>query len=70
MAHDSLGEKIGRIHMGKQDFDQIQTRKTKALKATVSGQGGEEDVEQEEEEEEEEAEEEEEEEEEEGDAEA
>jgi len=27
-----MGDKIAKIHLGKQDFDKIQTRKVKALK--------------------------------------
>lgn len=30
---DSMGDKIGRIHMGKQDLNQLQTRKMKGLKS-------------------------------------
>ena len=29
---DGLGTQVGRIHMKKQDLDQVQIRKTKALK--------------------------------------
>lgn len=32
---DSLGTKHGRIHMGKQDINKIQTRKMKGLKKTA-----------------------------------
>lgn len=29
---DLIGDKVGRIHVGKQDLDQMQTRKMKGLK--------------------------------------
>ncbi|KAJ1728277.1 rRNA-binding ribosome biosynthesis protein rpf2 [Coemansia sp. RSA 1939] len=32
ISRDGLGDKYGRIHMGKQDINKIQTRKVKALK--------------------------------------
>ena len=32
VSYDSMGDKYGRIHMGKQEIDKIQTRKIKALK--------------------------------------
>ena len=51
-----MGDVIGRIHIGQQDFDKIQTRKEKALRI------GKDEVQEEQEEEEDEEEEEEEEE--------
>lgn len=32
-----MGDKVGRIHMGKQDLANLQTRKMKALKRDRSG---------------------------------
>lgn len=32
MATDIVGDKIGRIHLGKQDLAELQTRKMKGLK--------------------------------------
>jgi ribosome production factor 2 len=32
MERGAVGEKLGRIHLGKQNFDEIQTRKIKGLK--------------------------------------
>jgi ribosome production factor 2 len=32
VSTDTMGDKIGRIHVGKQDLNQLQTRKVKALK--------------------------------------
>ena len=32
VAHDVFGEKVGRLHVEKQDLEKIQTRKMKALK--------------------------------------
>jgi ribosome production factor 2 len=32
---NSLGDKLGRVHMDRQDFGQLQTRKMKALKRTA-----------------------------------
>ncbi|KAJ1995793.1 rRNA-binding ribosome biosynthesis protein rpf2, partial [Coemansia thaxteri] len=32
ISRDGLGDKYGRIHMGKQEIGKIQTRKVKALK--------------------------------------
>ena len=29
---DSMGDKLGRVHLGKQDLSQMQTRKMKGLK--------------------------------------
>lgn len=29
---DTIGDKVGRIHMGRQDLSQLQTRKMKGLK--------------------------------------
>ena len=29
---DDIGDKFGRVHMGKQDLDKLQTRKMKGLK--------------------------------------
>eukprot|EP00931_Biecheleriopsis_adriatica_P010556 TRINITY_DN111633_c0_g1_i1.p1 TRINITY_DN111633_c0_g1~~TRINITY_DN111633_c0_g1_i1.p1 ORF type:complete len:320 (+),score=86.59 TRINITY_DN111633_c0_g1_i1:120-1079(+) len=42
IKHDSMGKKIGRFHLGKQDFDQIHTvhhgaSKKKKLRASLSG---------------------------------
>lgn len=34
---DMMGDKVGRIHMGKQDLANLQTRKMKALKRDRSG---------------------------------
>ena len=33
ISKDALGSQLGRIHMTKQDYSQLQTRKMKALKA-------------------------------------
>jgi ribosome production factor 2 len=32
VEHDELGDQFGRIHMERQDFSQLQTRKMKGLK--------------------------------------
>jgi ribosome production factor 2 len=32
VSHDVFGEKVGRIHMERQNFDKLQTRKMKGLK--------------------------------------
>ena len=32
MSHNVFGEKLGRMHMTKQDVDKMQVRKIKALK--------------------------------------
>ncbi|ORY04089.1 Brix-domain-containing protein [Basidiobolus meristosporus CBS 931.73] len=32
IQHDEMGDKFGRIHLGRQDFEKIQTRKMKGLK--------------------------------------
>jgi ribosome production factor 2 len=32
ISHNAFGDRVGRIHVGRQDFDTIQVRKTKALK--------------------------------------
>merc|ERR1712150_368138 len=37
ISHDVFGTKKGRIHMQKQDFDKLQTRKMKGLKRKGSG---------------------------------
>ncbi|KAJ1959862.1 rRNA-binding ribosome biosynthesis protein rpf2 [Dipsacomyces acuminosporus] len=37
ISRDGLGDKYGRIHMGKQELDKIQTRKVKALKKSLDG---------------------------------
>ncbi|KAJ9078955.1 rRNA-binding ribosome biosynthesis protein rpf2 [Entomophthora muscae] len=34
--HDDFGDKMGRIHMVKQDFNTLQTRKMKGLKSSIS----------------------------------
>lgn len=34
VSRDAFGEKIGRVHMERQDFEKLQTRKMKALKKT------------------------------------
>lgn len=34
---DLMGDKVGRIHMGKQDLGTLQTRKMKGLKRTRDG---------------------------------
>jgi ribosome production factor 2 len=34
IERDVMGSKLGRIHMERQDYDRLQTRKLKALKAT------------------------------------
>lgn len=39
---DSMGDKLGRVHMGKVDLSALQTRKMKALKRGRGG-GGEEE---------------------------
>ena len=33
MSHDGVGDKYGRIHVGRQNIEQLQTRKVKALRA-------------------------------------
>jgi ribosome production factor 2 len=38
---DSMGDKLGRVHLGKQDLGQLQTRKMKGLKRN-RGEGAEE----------------------------
>ena len=42
-----MGDKIGRIHLGRQDLNELQTRKMKGLKRgrvrDAEGDGGEED---------------------------
>ena len=44
---DTVGDKIGRIHLGRQDLNELQTRKMKGLKRgraiDVEGDGAEED---------------------------
>jgi ribosome production factor 2 len=37
IARDVFGEKVGRLHVEKQDLDKIQTRKVKALKKRKRG---------------------------------
>ena len=32
MSHDVFGSKLGRVHMKRQDFSKLQTRKVKGLK--------------------------------------
>lgn len=39
---DSMGDKLGRVHMGKVDLSDLQTRKMKALKRGRGGVGEEE----------------------------
>lgn len=39
---DSMGDKLGRVHMGKVDLSALQTRKMKALKRGRGGDGEEE----------------------------
>ena len=34
MSRDVFGSKLGRIHVGKQDLQKLQTRKMRALKTT------------------------------------
>jgi len=34
---DIMGDKVGRIHMGKQDLGELQTRKMKGLKRSRGG---------------------------------
>ncbi|KAF9179877.1 rRNA-binding ribosome biosynthesis protein rpf2 [Haplosporangium sp. Z 767] len=36
ISKDDMGDTVGRIHLGKQDFDKIQTRKMKGLKKRTS----------------------------------
>ena len=33
IEHNALGTKLGRVHMERQDYDRLQTRKLKGLKA-------------------------------------
>ena len=44
---DAVGDKIGRIHLGRQDLNELQTRKMKGLKrgriTDAEGDGAEED---------------------------
>ena len=35
ISHDVFGSKLGRIHMQRQDFSKLQTRKSKALKRSA-----------------------------------
>ena len=46
---DAVGDKIGRIHLGRQDLNELQTRKIKGLKrgraTDAEGDGAEEEVE-------------------------
>ncbi|KAI9503133.1 rRNA-binding ribosome biosynthesis protein rpf2 [Coemansia spiralis] len=37
ITRDGLGDKYGRVHLGKQDINKIQTRKVKALKKHLDG---------------------------------
>lgn len=37
VKHDDMGDKFGRIHVGKQNLDQLQTRKMKGLKRGRDG---------------------------------
>lgn len=41
---DTMGDKIGKVHVGKQDLSQLQTRKMKGLKRTRDEIGQEEDI--------------------------
>lgn len=34
ISRDAFGSKMGRVHMGKQDINRLQTRKMKGLKKT------------------------------------
>lgn len=36
ISHNPLGDKLGRVHVGKQDLTKLQTRKMKGLKRTLS----------------------------------
>ncbi|KAK9760477.1 rRNA-binding ribosome biosynthesis protein rpf2 [Basidiobolus ranarum] len=45
VKHDDMGDKFGRIHLGKQDFEKIQTRKMKGLKKRKVSDDEEEDEE-------------------------
>ena len=49
---DAVGDKIGRIHLGRQDLDELQTRKMKGLKRgrATDAKGGRAEEEEEEEE--------------------
>lgn len=43
METDIIGDKVGRIHLGRQDLNQLQTRKMKGLKRSrdvVEDDGG------------------------------
>lgn len=40
----SMGDKMGRVHLSKQDLSQLQTRKMKGLKRRRAGEGDEEDI--------------------------
>ena len=48
VATDMVGDKMGKIHLGRQDLDELQTRKMKGLKrsrdALAANNGEEEDV--------------------------
>ena len=36
---DLIGDKVGRIHVGRQDLNQLQTRKMKGLKRNLDASG-------------------------------
>lgn len=40
ISTDIMGDKLGRIHLGKQDLSDLQTRKMKALKRNRDLEGG------------------------------
>lgn len=42
ISTDIMGDKLGRIHLGKQDLNDLQTRKMKGLKRNrdIEGSGG------------------------------
>jgi len=44
ISTDIMGDKIGRIHVGKQDLSDLQTRKMKGLKRNRDLEGGGESV--------------------------
>ncbi|KOS20531.1 Ribosome biogenesis protein RPF2 [Escovopsis weberi] len=44
ISTDSMGDKLGRVHLGRQDLSQLQTRKMKGLKRSRGGDGAERDL--------------------------
>ncbi len=40
VSHDKFGTKLGRVHMQRQDFSKLQTRKLKGLKRKLTSTQG------------------------------